>query len=236
MSSEDAAVDLGQQEAANINSSNEKMMPQSEVNKLVGAAKARAEADALAKYQQMQGQSPSFGGMAQMPQTQSFDPNSILEEARKVAQEEWDKKQKEREHAENTARVNEWGNSFLRNMAQGPAQYKDFDEVVADITPEAFPNVVIEAGRDNNTADIMYELGKNPDKAVRLQQMAQVSQGLFQKEFRKLAESIAANKNALAQNQKAPNPLSRLKSSVVAGSDTGKRTIKDIRKDPRFRG
>lgn len=233
MSSEDVAADLGQQVAENVASPSEKMLPQSEVNKLVGAAKARAEAEALARFNQSQAEQPSFGGVAQ---SQTFDSQAMLEEARRVAQEEWDKKEQERLREMQQAQVNEWGQGFIRNMAQGPAQYKDFDEVVADITPEAFPNVVIEAGRDNNTADIMYELGKNPDKAVRLQQMAQVSQQLFQKEFRKLAESIAANKNALAQNQKAPNPLSRLKSSVVAGSDNGKRTIKDLRKDPKFRG
>ena len=52
----------------------------------------------------------------------------------------------------------------------------------------------------------------------------------------KLSKSIQRNEEAVNNNQRSPSPLSKLKSSAAAGSDTGKRGISDLRKQPWLRG
>ena len=121
-------------------------------------------------------------------------------------------------------------------MEKGKDLYDDFEEVTSDFSPAAFPQVTIMASRYADVLpEIMYELGKNPQKLANLHTLAISSRPMAEKAMKKLVESIKGNEQAIANNQKSPAPLNKLKASANAGQDTGKRTIKDMRKDPRYK-
>lgn len=118
---------------------------------------------------------------------------------------------------------------YSSKMAQGKELFNDFEEVMTDFSPQAFPQLVYMAANEENAPAIMYELAKNPLKLASLQQLAQTHPVLAEKEFKKLAQSVSANQQAKQDNVSAPQPLSRLKSSQSTGVDSGKMSIADFK-------
>jgi len=235
LSNEDASVDISQQSAETVVPvpKQERMVPQGEVDKAIYAAKMHEREKAqqlLAQQTQPQG---GVGGM-QAPQ---FDREAVLEEARQAAREEMEANKRAYEEQLQRQQVDEFARTFLDKMKQGSQLYEDFEEVTGDVSPKHFPQIAILAGQMENTPDIMYELGKNPKSLTHLQTLIdRGAQDLARKEMTKLSQSIKQNTAAITNNVKSPSPLSKIKSSGLAGQDTGKRSIRDMRKDPKFRG
>lgn len=223
MSSEDVATDIGQSVAESIPAQAEKMVPQSEVDKIVGARLARERA-------QMQSQQ-GMGGM----QSQGYDEEALLAKAQSRMQETFEKQRQEAEFAAHQKQVDEVARQYVERMKQGPELYEDFKEVTQNYNPAAFPQVTLLAAQQDNLPDIMYELSKNPGKLAHLHVLALADREMARAEITKLSKSIKRNEEAVANNVKSPSPLSRLKGSTIAGSDTGKRTVSDLRKDARFK-
>lgn len=224
-------TDVPVQEA--IEQKPERMVSQAEVERAIHAAKMHEREKAEARIAQMQNQ-----GMGGMPQAApaGVDRDAILEEAKQAMQAELDERQRKYEEDLYRQQVDAFARTYLEKMQQGPSLYEDFQDITQDISPREFPNAAILAGQMDNTAAVMYELAKNPQKLAYLEDLAARSKNLAMKEMTKLSQSIKANENAMANNQKSPSPLTKIKSSAMAGQDTGKRTVRDLRKDPRFRG
>lgn len=83
------------------------------------------------------------------------------------------------------------------------------------------------ANNFDNTADIMYELGKNPSKAVILKQLAQLNPKMGVLEIQRLSDSIKQNQNA-RQVPSAQPALSQLTPSLTK-TDNGPVTVSDYR-------
>lgn len=221
MSSEDIATEISQQEAeiAAPVAAQEKMVPQSEVDKIVHARIMRERAN-----------------IAPQMQAPSFDEEALIAKATERMQKQLEEQREAYEQEQQKAQVDKIAETYLEKMALGKELYDDFEDVTADFSPAAYPQVTIMASQYDNLPDIMYELGKNPRKLVDLHVLALTNPPQAKKEMQKLSASIKDNQTALATNVKSPSPLNKLKSSAAAGRDTGKRTIRDLRADPRFRG
>ncbi len=204
----------------------EKMIPQSEVDRLVGAVKAKERAQIEAQYR-----NSGMGGM----ERPAIDEDALLEKAAAKMQERLERQQREFEEQRQREHIDNVAKEYLEKMKQGPQLYEDFEEVTKGFSPAKYPQVTILAGQMENTPDIIYELKKNPQKLTHLHVLALTDLEEAQAEITRLSRSIKRNEEALARNTQSPKPLSKLKSSVQAGQDTGKRTVSDLRKDSRFR-
>ena len=231
MSDTDVATDISQTEASQQPAPQEKMLPQSEVDKIVGARLARERAQLEAQYR---GQNQGMGGM--QPQMPAINEEAILEKATQRMQSQLEAQQKEAQEAQQRAQIDAMARTYLEKMKQGPTLYEDFDEVTKGFKPNKYPQVAVIAAELENTPDIIYDLRKNPQKLATLQMFAlNEDYDELREELTKLSKSIKNNAQSLSQNQKSPQPLTKLKSSAFAGQDTGKRTISDMRKESKYK-
>lgn len=129
--------------------------------------------------------------------------------------------------------ANEWqaqqiAQQFLSKLTAAKDKYPDFEETLSNLEVHKFPEVVQLANNFDNTADIMYELAKNPSKAVILKQCAQLNPNLATLELQRLSDSIKQNQ-AAKQTLSAHPPLSQLTRSVTK-TDNGLNRVSDYRK------
>lgn len=236
--SEDVATDVSQHEAEGIKAPQaslgelpvEKMIPQSEVDKIVHAKIMRERE----KMQQQLAQ--PYGGMGGMaPNGQGFDKAQLLEEARQAMQAQMDEHRQAAELEAQKKQVDEVARTYLEKMKQGPTRFEDFEQVTKSFKPSKFPQIAIWAAQQDNTDAIIYDLAKNPQKLAQLHTLAMADSELAVEEITKLSESIKRNEEAVNTNTKSPQPLSKLKPSVVAGKDNGSMTVSDLRKQPWLR-
>ena len=205
----------------------EKMVPQSEVDKIVGAVRAK-ERQAVESQYRNQG----MGGM-QAPQ---FDEEALLAKATQRMQAQQEEQQRAQQEQRQREQIDSVAKTYLEKMKQGPTLYDDFEEVTKTFKPNKYPQIAVMAAELENTPDIIYDLKKNPQKLATLQMFAlNEDYDELRDELTKLSKSIKRNEQSLANNTQSPKPLTRLKSSAIAGQDTGKRTISDMRKDPRYK-
>jgi hypothetical protein len=215
----------------------EKMLSQSEVDRIVGrekvsaAAKARKEAEA--EYQR-QLESIKQTGM-QQEQRNSEVPRGVDADALyQQVQERFNQEMQQKQLQEEMAQV---ANNYVAKMQLGHKAYEDFGDVTKDFDPTAFPQLVYLVSGIENAADIVYDLSKNPSKLVTLDTLAQRAPKQARAELLKLSRSIAENNAAQrdAQGQNVSAPLDHLQSSRVSGSN-GKAGIKDLRNLDWLRG
>lgn len=215
---------------------NEKMLPQSQVNKIVQREKEqaalRARREAEEEYQRrLEELNASRQSQTQRNNTVSreVDADAIYQQV----QEKFNQEMQQRQLEQEMSRV---AQSYLSKMSQGRELYEDFEDVTRDFNPAEFPQLVYLVAGIDNAADVIYELAKNPSKLVTLDNLAQRSPKYAHAELLKLSRSIAENRQAAAEAdaQTTPAPLDRLQPSRVSGSN-GKKTISDLRALPRYR-
>jgi hypothetical protein len=201
-----------------------KTFTQDEVAKLTGRIRdetrqeyyERGKRDALSTQvstpnpQAQQSQS-SMGGMVQLTPQQ-------LEEMveRKITERSSSEAAKQRAY------------SFTNKLLAAKDKHPDFEETVAALNLPENLNIVKWADNLDNTADVIYDLGKNPAKYAHILMLNQTAPELAQRELSKLSSSIKDNDKAKSQSQ-SPKPLDQLTPSN-AGTDNGKHTIRDLRK------
>ena len=221
----------------------EKMLPVSRVEELVKKAKLKGrdsmqqELDALkAENAQLKNtaapaapvaaaQPPSMGGMA----TPTIDTDAITQKVMAGIQKQMQEANEERANKELQDQATQIANSYRTKMQSGKDSYEDFDTVMQDFNPQAFPNLVYLAAQVDNTPDVMYELMKNPSKWATLAVLSERDPQAAQTMINRISTSAKANQQAKAENKEAPPPLSRLSSSKT-GQDNGKLEVRDYKK------
>ncbi|WP_342220248.1 hypothetical protein [Rickettsiella endosymbiont of Miltochrista miniata] len=133
--------------------------------------------------------------------------------------------------------ANEWqaqqiAQQFLGKLSAAKDKYPDFEETLANLEVHKFPEVVQLANNFDNTADIMYELGRNPSKAVILKQVAQLNPKMGALEIQRLSDSIKQNQSA-KQIPSAQPPLSQLTPSITKAT-TGRLSLRELKEEPNF--
>lgn len=198
----------------------EKMLPQSEVNKIIGRVRSDAESKAYerAKIQyQAENQQKSVGG--QKIPTQDDIQRMIDEGVERKSQQQY---------------AEQLVSDFTNKIKTGATKYQDFDQVVGDLNLASNPHLVRWANGLDNTADVLYDLGKHPEKYASVMTLAGTAPNLAVRKLQELSDSIKKNEDAKSAT-KAPQPLDSLEPSVT-GMDNGRMTVSDLRKQDWLRG
>lgn len=218
---------------------NDKTFTQGQLEDIVKREKARA-ADSVRQKMEAQHREEierlQTGNQGQAPGNPPEIDTSAIEQ--KVYDKFMDDLQKHRDEAERERLEHELkskADQYHLKMGKGSELFEDFNETMADFNPADFPSTVFLAAEMPNTADVMRELVKYPEKLQQIDYMAKTSPGMAKKMLQRISDSIQGNLEAKTNNVSAPPPLSRLKSSTV-GADSGPMTLKDLKAQPWLRG
>ena len=214
---------------------NERSFRQSEVNDIV----KRAKNDAIETYRRQMATQPEYvqskyGDLPNNQQNQQSYPQSTSGEdhIRKIVAEEtqrqreaWEQQTRQKTEAEQAQNI---VNKFWNKISPGKEKYQDFEKVTGDIEYGRFPNTVqILAEHVENSADVLYELGKDRFKMAQLESLSYMSPRDAILQAQRLAQSIKDNETAA--KVRLPNePLSQMRPSIN-GTDSGQLSIKDLR-------
>jgi hypothetical protein len=214
-----APTEIAQQSMA---MAQEKMLPQSEVNELAG--RIRAEAYEKAK-RELQSANPV--GAQQVAQGAMSE-----EQIRRLIDEQTTKIQQQHLMAKDAERI---VSEFATKMDLGKEVYEDFDDSVRELDLRAIPEIVQLANSVGNTAEVMYDLAKNPYKIANLKVLAQTSPHLAKKEMQRLSASIDSNKAAASQVN-TRTPVSQMKPSTGLADSGPGMSLKDFKRAHWARG
>lgn len=212
----------------------ERMVPQSQVNKII--KQKTYEAAQTKRELEEKHQRELEAIRAQQTQRNETVPRDV--DANAIYQQVQEKFNAEMQQRHLQGEIDRVANTYLSKMEQGKSSYEDFSEVTKDFDPVEFPQLIYLVSGMENAADIIYDLSKrNPEKFAELQNLAEKSPKLAQARLLKLSRSISENRQAQAdeQSRNVAEPLDRLQSSRISGSN-GKMGISDLRKQPWLRG
>lgn len=204
----------------------ERLFTQIEVNDMVRDRAAKAvEAE---RQRQQVANSQRQTEPAQSNHDEAYYRKLAAEETSRL-RDEWVNEAKAKAQEAEVTRV---ANEFLSKVATGKDKYQDFDEV-ANVDFGRFPYSVHLANSVDNTADVVYELGKDRTKLAQLENLAERSPQDAMMQIKRMSQSLKDNE--AAAKIRTPNaPLDRLRPSN-AGTETGPRSVKDMRRNPMFR-
>lgn len=222
----------------------ERTFKQSEVNEI--AARRASEAvdrfkreSSIASHQQPQQQpnvqqNPQYNGQQQQPHNSGMSHDEVRRMAAEEAQRlrnEWIQESHRNAEEQNAHRI---ASEFFTKIDAGKSKLQDFDKVMADVDLRSIPYHVQLANMVENTAEVMYELAKNPSKIGAIQNLIDIDiragrqPKLALSEMRRLSQSIKDNEKA--GNFKSPNePLSQMRPSS-AGTDKGVLSVSDYKR------
>lgn len=218
----------------------ERTFKQSEVNDLVGRARHEAveryknDSGMAARQASQQQYQPNNGYVPPQQQVQGKSEEEIrrisAEESQRLRQEWIHEQRAQAEEAEGKRIAGE----FFTKIEAGKANLPDFDKVMADVDLRTIPFHVQLANMVDNTADVMYELAKNPSKIGALQNLIDIDMRagrqpkLALAEMKRLSDSI--KENAKGSKFQSPNePLSQLRPSNAGTGNQGALTVKDYK-------
>ena len=206
----------------------EKMIPQSQVNKIAARearqASEKARRDTLAEFekqniQQQVAETPTnMGGIPQMSHEQLQE--HIMQAARTMSTQMTAQKM-----------AADFESKIKAEIEADP----DFGDLYDQLNIEAHPELVIWMNGMDNSAKVVKELAQQPTKFANILMLAKSGLGsLAQKELGKLSDSIKTNIKAQAQ-PKVNEPLDQLSPSSV-GVDNGQMSVSDYMKQDWLRG
>lgn len=213
----------------------ERMIPQSQVNEIVGNAKRESAERAVEAYKRQQTQSAPV----QAPQSQEPSSGRFTSEddVKRVAGDEIKRHFSQLEHeAQERANVeaaNRIVGMFRDKIIAGKGKFEDFESVTSNVAMQYYPNVVqLLAEHVDNTADVLYHLAKNRDKLYRLESLSAHNSSDAIYEMRRLSDSIKSNEGS--SQSKYPNaPLSQPRPSTT-GTESGSLSMADLKR--KYRG
>jgi hypothetical protein len=203
----------------------ERTFRQSEVNEIVKKAKYGAVED----FRRLQNEQPQYA-REKFGEPPSREPND--DHYRKIAAEEaqrlrdqWINESRTKTENDNAQRIVQ---NFWNKVAPGKEKYQDFEKVIGDIEYSRFPNTVqLLSEYVDNSADMLYELGKDRFKMAQLEQLALLSPKDAIIQAQRLSQSLKDNE--AAGKTRTPNePLSQMRPSNT-GTDNGVMGVRDYR-------
>lgn len=196
----------------------EKLIPQSQVNKIVARESRDAAAKAEARFRQEMSQSQAvqqpqtLGGMIQITPEQL--EQQILQTAQRLSQ---------RQMADQIA------NEFERSIMDAKTSDPEFADKYAQLQIEDNPHLILWMRGMDNKADVIRDLADNPAKFANVLMLANSGKyQLAELEMQKLSTSIKQNKTAQGQKT-AHEPLDQMKPSTIS-TDNGSSSVADFRK------
>jgi hypothetical protein len=234
---DETQVSDAQNANTNTHESGEKLFTRDELAKIVNAQSAKARADAEAKYQQELESLRSSQQQRNSEVSKEVDADAIYQQVQERFNQEMkaEKERQEQELLQN--QMKQVANQYISKIEAGKGLYEDFDDVTKDFDPTAFPQLTFLLAGIENAADVLYDLAKNPLKLAGIDRLAERNPRQAHSELLKLANSINVNRQAQsdADNQSTEEPLDRLQSSRVSGSN-GKMGVRDLRNQSWLKG
>jgi hypothetical protein len=215
----DNMSDVNQTQAA-PSTQTEKMVPQSQVNEIVGHAKREAAERAVEAYKRQASAQYENTQQQQTSSHRGLSEDDVKRMAGDEIKKTFGQLQEEAQERANIEAANRIVGVFKDKIVAGKGRYDDFDTVTGNVAMQHYPNVVqLLAEQVDNTADVLYHLANNRDKLYRLEALSQHNTPDAIHEIKRLSESIKANEQSLqAKNVKAP--LSQQRPSNT-GTDPG---------------
>jgi len=212
------ASDLNQAQSEPVAQVIEKMVPQSQVNEIVGNAKRESAERAVEAYKRQQVVAPQQVHEPNAYRNMSEDDiKRLTGDAVKQHFSQVEQQFQERANADAAKRI---VSTFTDKIVAGKDKFQDFEAVTGNVAMQYYPNVVqLLAEHTDNTADVLYHLAKNRDKLYRLEGLSSHNASDAIYEMKRLSESIRANEES--SQAKHPNaPLSQQRPSNT-GTDSG---------------
>jgi hypothetical protein len=223
--SQNADVNLAPAGSDSASSPQEKMIPQSQLNEIVG----RVRQEANAKLEEFKRSQDYARQQAAQTQQSSSQPSVNDDYVRKIIAEEASRYRNEAQMQANEEAAKRVVDSFYSKIEAGKQKYEDFDAVTGDVLNPTqlrrYPNIVqMLAESIDNSHDVLYELSKNREKLVDLELKAKADDGAYYSDvlhaLQRLSNSIKKNDEASSSRQ-ANAPLSQQRPSNV-GTDSGR--------------
>jgi hypothetical protein len=209
----------------------ERTFRQSEVNDLI----KRVKHEESQKHQRLQSEQPQYAEQkyGREPSYDSQQRSMPESDIRRMAAEEaqrlrdqWVNDAQSKSEQDNANRIVK---NFWDKISAGKDKYDDFEKVTGDIEYSRFPNVVqLLADHLDNSADVLYELGKDRLKMAQLEQLSYMSPKDAIVQAKRLADSIKDNE--AASRIKTPNsPLSQQRPSNVGTESGGVLSMRELK-------
>ena len=239
---QDLAVNQGEN-AASV--PQEKLLPQTHVNALIGSAKQKGyekgRQDAIAE---LATQPIGMQQATQVPQPQPPMAPAVAsanapvggDQIRQIASEEIAKQHQEWQKqilaAQHKQQADQAAQQIIMKINEAKTRIPDYDKVVDMNTAIQMPDILTLAHGVDNTGDVLYDLMKNPGKRA---QIRGVPEPLARLQIKQLSDSIKQNQMA-AYQPISPEPLDQIKPSNIGLGNGSKNTVSQLRDDPRYRG
>lgn len=215
--------------SADTTKKEEKMIPQSTVDKLIGdyrfTAYEKGKKDAEATFNS-NSQSTSILDEQNHPNFSKDELEKMVETtATRLAQEKADQEIANRMVLEIGTKLDDAKKNYDKD---------DFEKTIENLNLRSNTNIIELSYGIENSGDLLYHLGQNPAKFGSILALSVASPVLARKEMSRLALSLKKQEDNNSVNT-VREPLSQVKTSTV-GAGNGKKSIRDLRRDPAFRG
>lgn len=211
----------------------EKMVPQSQVNEIVGNAKRIAAEKAVEDYKRQQSQSNVSAQDSRHHEpsaSRGVSDDDIKRVANDEIQRHFGKIEQEAQERANTEAANRIVGMFRDKVMAGKDKFEDFESVTGNVAMQYYPNVVqLLAEHVENTADVLYHLAKNRDKLYRLESLSAHNPSDAIYEMKRLSDSIKANEES-SQTRNANSPLTQQRPSNTGTDSGGSLSMSDLKK------
>lgn len=217
----DNSSEINPTHAEQISQPTEKMVPQSQVNEIVGNAKRQAAEKAVEEYKRQQYQEPVSNRHISEDDIKRMTDDQIKNHFGRM--------EKEAQERSNMEAANRIVGMFRDKLVAGKDKFEDFESVTGDVAMQYYPNVVqLLAEHVDNTADVLYHLAKNRDKLHRLESLSSHNSSDAVYEVKRLSDSIKANSGTL-QRREANTPLSQQRPSNIGTDSMGPLSMRDLK-------
>lgn len=207
----------------------EKMVPQSQVNEIVGNAKREAAERAVEAYKRNQVQSATQSAQAQEHGYRNASEDDIKRLAGDEIKRQFTQLEQEAQERANNEAARRIVGMFKDKIDAGKEKFQDFDSVTSNVAMQRYPNVVqLLAEHVENTADVLYHLAQNRDKLYRLEKLSEHNAADAIYEVKRLSDSIRSN-DEISKAKQANSPLSQQRPSNT-GTESGALSMSDLKR------
>lgn len=200
-------------ETSSVEIESEKMLPQSEVNRIVsGVRKERYEKGYNDAYHKAKAE------MSQAAVAPIVDDAVIEKKVAEIVA----KKQQEQIDAANKAAYAQLQSQVSEKVQEASARIPDYNQVISeaglDVNTQVNVAIMHYGNQVDNSGDVFYELGKSTSKLANLTSLITTGNDAAAKKYiKELSAAIKSNKNS--DFKAPPSPLSSLKPSAI-GADS----------------
>lgn len=211
----------------------EKLLPQSRVTELIKKAKLKGRDEMNEELTALKQEIEALknGGQQAQPTGLNVNLDEIASQVSTKIERQLAEQREAEKLANMQAQADKVANSYYSKMSAGKELFEDFDQVTQNFNAAAFPELIFLAESVGDTAGVMYELAKHPQKLATIDYLAHRDPQAARAMLLEIEKSIAVNKVAQQQADQAKtnDPLSRLKPSQ-AGTDSGDLSVDDYRR------